>query len=273
MIFLIIGLAVGLSAAMTLAWVVQRRVRNAGWVDVAWSFATGLAGIAAALVPVGGAPRARQWLVAALAAAWALRLGLHLAQRVAHGPEDARYAGFRRDWGAAYESRMFVFLQIQAAAALLLALVILAAARNPAPGLDGADGLAVLVMAVAVVGEGVADAQLRRFRADPAHHGGVCDTGLWAWSRHPNYFFEWLVWLAYPLLAIRPGEGYGWGYAALAGPVFMYWLLVHVSGVPPLEAQMRRSRGAAFDAYAARTSRFFPRPRLKAPPLAHQDKP
>jgi steroid 5-alpha reductase family enzyme len=259
MILLMIGLAAGLSAAMALAWVVQWRVGNAGWVDVAWTAATGLAGVAAALVPVDGPPGPRQWLVAALAAIWALRLGLHLAQRVAQGPEDARYAGFRQEWGAAYQARMFVFLQIQAAAALLLALVMLAAARNPAPGLTVADDLGVLVMAVAIAGEGLADTQLRRFRADPAHRGQVCDVGLWAWSRHPNYFFEWLVWLAYPLLAISPG--YLWGWFALAGPLFMYWLLVHVSGVPPLEAQMRKSRGAAWDRYAARTSVFFPWPR------------
>jgi steroid 5-alpha reductase family enzyme len=267
---LILSLAVFLAAAMTLAWGIQRRLGNAGWVDVVWSFATGLAGVGAALAPLSGAPffasvGARQWLVAALAAAWSLRLGLHLARRVARGPEDARYAGFRRDWGAGYEVRMFWFLQIQAAAALLLALVMLAAARRPAAGLDAGDLLAVLVLAVAVAGEGLADQQLHRFKADPANHGRICDRGLWAWSRHPNYFFEWLVWLAYPLIAIRPDSGYAWGWAALAGPVFMYWLLVHVSGVPPLEAQMRRSRGAAFDAYAARTSAFFPRPPRPAP--------
>jgi steroid 5-alpha reductase family enzyme len=266
MLGLAIGLAVGLSAAMTLAWVAQRLVGNAGWVDVVWSCATGLAGIAAALVPLGGPPGARQCLVAALAGAWALRLGLHLAQRVAHGPEDARYAGFRRDWGAAYQARMFVFLQIQAAAALLLALVILAAARNPRPGLDGADALAVVVMAAGIAGEAVADRQLHRFRADPQNRGRICETGLWRWSRHPNYFFEWLVWLAYPLLAIRLDGTWPWGWLTLAGPVFMYWLLVHVSGVPPLEAQMRRSRGAAFDAYAARTSVFFPWPPAPRPP-------
>jgi steroid 5-alpha reductase family enzyme len=102
---------------------------------------------------------------------------------------------------------------------------------------------------------------LRRFRADPTHHGQVCDTGLWRLSRHPNYFFEWLGWLAYPLLAIDPAGGYPWGWLALAGPALIYWLLVHVSGIPPLEAQMLRSRGERYRTYQARTRPFLPFPR------------
>jgi steroid 5-alpha reductase family enzyme len=117
------------------------------------------------------------------------------------------------------------------------------------------------VLAVAVLGEGAADAQLGRFRANPANHGKVCDAGLWAWSRHPNYFFEWLHWLAYPLFAL--GADYGW--LALLGPGFMYWLLVHVSGIPPLEAQMLRSRGDAYRAYQRRVSAFIPLPPENTP--------
>ena len=245
--------------AMAGAWLVQRMLRNAGWVDAIWSFATGAAGVAGALGP-GDGIGTRQVVVAMLAGAWALRLGAHLARRTAGKPEDARYAGFRRDWGERYESRMFWFLQIQAAAALVLAVVVLIAAHNPARGLQVGDVAAVLVLLVALAGEAVADGQLHRWRADPAHRGGICDVGLWRWSRHPNYFFEWLIWVAFALFALPFSGGYPWGWAALAGPVLMYWLLVHVSGIPPLEAQMRASRGGAFEAYAARTSAFFPVP-------------
>ena len=98
------------------------------------------------------------------------------------------------------------------------------------------------------------------FKSDPAHRGKICDTGLWAWSRHPNYFFEWLGWCAWPLFAIDLGGGWPWGWLALSGPAYMYWLLTRVSGVPLLEAHMRRSRPEAFAAYAERTSAFFPRP-------------
>lgn len=261
---LVIGVTALLSLAMMFAWVVQRRLANAGWVDVIWSFALGLAGAIYALAPPPGTgwPGKRQWIVAVLAVAWSLRLGLHILDRTRNGPEDARYAQFRRDWGAAFEPRMFALLQIQAGAAALLAISVLLAARNPRP-IGVPDGIGILVLLVAIAGEARADAQLRRFRAAPGSHGRVCDVGLWRLSRHPNYFFQWLGWLAYPLLAIAPGAPFGW--LALTGPAFMYWLLVHVSGIPPLERQMLRSRGAAYAAYQARTSAFLPLPPARTP--------
>jgi steroid 5-alpha reductase family enzyme len=116
------------------------------------------------------------------------------------------------------------------------------------------------VLFIAIAGEAIADRQLRKFRAGPAHRDGVCDVGLWAWSRHPNYFFEWLGWVAYPLFAIDPGGDYWWGWLAILAPVFMYQVLVHLSGIPPLEQHMLRSRGEAFQKYQARVSAFFPFP-------------
>jgi steroid 5-alpha reductase family enzyme len=95
-----------------------------------------------------------------------------------------------------------------------------------------------------------------------SNRGRVCDQGLWSWSRHPNYFFEWLQWVAYPLLAIELAGGYPWGWIALGGPVCMYWLLVYVSGIPPLEEHMVRRYGAAYRAYQGRTNAFFPGRRI-----------
>jgi steroid 5-alpha reductase family enzyme len=253
---LIVAVTGGLSLAMMGAWLAQWRTHNAGWVDVVWTFALGAAGVTYALLPGAGASP-RQWLVAALVLAWSLRLGVHLAERTWRGPEDRRYAQFRQDWGAGYEARMFGLLQVQAVAAAVLALSMLLAAHNPAP-LGVKDLAAPVILVVAVCGAGLADVQLERFRRDPANRGLVCSHGLWRWSRHPNYFFEWLGWFAYPALAIDVHGLYPLGWLALSGPAFMYALLVHVSGIPPLERQMLRTRGAAYAEYRARTGAFFP---------------
>ncbi len=250
--------AIALALAMAGAWALQRATRNAGWVDAVWSGATGLVGAACALAPVAGPIDARQLIVATLAALWSARLAWHIAQRTAGGaPEDARYAEFRRDWGAAFESRLFWFLMIQAAAAWVLVLSITLAAHHPGP-LRPADALAIAVLAASVAGEAIADAQLRAFRR--AGSGGICDRGLWGWSRHPNYFFEFLAWCAYPIFAIDLS---GHGLAALAGPAMMFWLLRYVSGVPPLEKSMLARRGDAFRAYQQRVSAFVPLPPSK----------
>lgn len=258
--WVILIVTAALSVAMAGAWLVQRLTHNGGWVDVIWSFATGAAGVAYALTARLEGPGPRQWLIALLVAAWSLRLGLHILDRTRGAPEDRRYAAFRVDWGEDFERRMFWFLQIQAAAASLLAISVLLAARNPRSGVGVADGAGVAVLAVAMLGEAVADWQLRQFRGDPRNHGGICDSGLWGWSRHPNYFFEWLGWVAYPVFAINLDGSTPFGWLALSGPAFMYWLLVHVSGIPPLEQQMLHSRGDAFRAYQARVSAFVPLP-------------
>jgi steroid 5-alpha reductase family enzyme len=106
---------------------------------------------------------------------------------------------------------------------------------------------------------------LSRFKAYPPNHRAICDVGLWSWSRHPNYFFEWLGWLAYPVIAIDVGGGWPWGWVALSGAALMFYLLRFASGVPPTEAAMARSRGEAFTRYQARVSIFFPLPPKPAP--------
>ena len=253
------AIALSLAVLMAFAWVVQRRTGNSGWVDTIWTFSLGLVGAAGALWPVAGeAPTARQWLVAALVVVWSLRLGVHIAIRTAGITDDPRYAAFATEWGADSPRRMFIFLQNQALGSIPLAFAIFVAARFPSDALRLQDWLGALILVIGISGEALADAQLRRFRENPAHRGRVCDAGLWRWSRHPNYFFEWLCWLAYPVIALSPD--YGWGWAALLAPVFMYWILVHVTGIPPLEEQMIRSRGDRYRDYQSRTSPFFPLP-------------
>ncbi len=251
--------AVLLSAVMAVAWVVQQRTGNSGWVDTVWTFGLGAIGVASALLPLDGSVGARQLLVAMLIGIWALRLGVHIAQRSAGIEDDPRYAALARDWGSNAPREMFLLLQKQALVTIPLAMSIALAAHNPSP-LGIKDALAAALLLTAIAAARVADRQLIAFRRAAGRHGSVCDVGLWAWSRHPNYFFEWLGWLAYPLIAVDLTGSYPWGWLALAGPMCMYWLLAHVSGVPPLEAHMLRKHGNDYRAYQARTSRFFPRP-------------
>ena len=255
----LIGIALSLSILMALAWVVQQRTGNSGWVDTIWTFAVGLVGAASALLPVAGAALdARQWLVAALVTIWSLRLGVHIAIRTTGISDDPRYAAFAAEWGADSPRRMFIFLQNQALGSIPLVFAIFVAAHVPQGALRLQDDLGALILVVGIAGEALADAQLTAFRKRPANRGRVCDAGLWRWSRHPNYFFEWLGWFAYPVIALSPH--YPWGWASLLAPAFMYWILVHVTGIPPLEAQMLRSRGERYRDYQARTSAFFPLP-------------
>jgi steroid 5-alpha reductase family enzyme len=253
------AIAVALSVLMAGAWLVQQRTGNSGWVDTIWTFSLGLTGAASALWPIAGlSPNPRQWLLATLVAVWSIRLGSHIALRTAGISDDPRYAAFTKEWGVDSSRRMFAFLQNQALGSIPLVFSIFVAARFPHDALRIQDYLGALVLLIGIAGEALADAQLKTFRADPANQGRVCDVGLWRWSRHPNYFFEWFGWLAYPVIAISPG--YLWGWATLLAPVFMYWILVHVTGIPPLEAQMLRSRGERYRDYQSRTSAFFPLP-------------
>lgn len=255
----LIAIAVALAVLMAGAWVIQQRTGNSGWVDTIWTFSLGLVGAGSALWPIAGAaPNARQWLVAALVAIWSIRLGSHIALRSAGIHDDPRYAEYSRQWGADAPRKMFIFLQNQALGTVPLVFAIFVAARYPSEALRLQDWLGVLILLIGIVGEAVADAQLKRFRSDPANKGKVCDIGLWKLSRHPNYFFEWFGWLAYPVIAIS--ADYPWGFFSLLAPIFMYWILVYVTGIPPLEEQMQRSRGDAYRAYQARTSKFFPLP-------------
>lgn len=260
MIDLLAAVTGAMLAVMAMGWLTQRRLQDGGWTDVFWTYGTGATCALAALAPFMGAaaPTWRQGVVAALVGLWALRLGTYVALRVAKGPEDARYADLRREWGGSFQGRMFGLMIVQAPATGLLAVSVLYAARNPAPGVRIADLAGVAILVLAILGEGLADRQMKAFKADPANKGRVCDTGLWAWSRHPNYLFEFAGWLAYPVIAIDPGRPAS--FASLAAPAVMFAILRYGTGVPPLEAAMVRSKGCAYRRYQARVSPFLPRP-------------
>jgi len=257
---LVLEILAAMVVVMVAAWAFGLWRKDGGWTDVFWTWGSTVVLAGAALHP-WTAPSARQWLVAGFMVVWGLRLGLYLTPRVATHPEDARYAAFRDQFGKAYPRKMLFVTLPQAPATALLALSVLLAARTPGP-LGVRDYAAVAVFLAAIAGEYASDNQMKRFRADPAHKGQVMDRGLWGWSRHPNYFFEWLGWLAYPVIALDPGQPLTW--LSLTAPLVMFLLLTRVSGVPPLEEAMLRSRGEAYRAYQVRVSPFFPLP-PKAP--------
>ena len=265
----LLWISAALAAGMAAAWVVQRLSGNSGWVDTIWSFTTGAGGVAAALVPAAGAVHIRQIVVAILITLWAGRLGLHIASRARHGGDDPRYAAMAEQWGKLWPAYLFVFLEIQAAASMVLVLAVRLAAANPAPFPAATDVAGMALLVIAVAGETAADGQLRRFAR--TNKGAVCDIGLWRYSRHPNYFFEWLGWCAWAVIAVDPSHPLS--FMALGAPGLMYVLLVHVSGIPPLEAHMLATRGERFRAYQATTSAFFPAPRRTSPITVKQGKP
>ena len=260
MIGLLTAVVVAMAVIMAAGWVYQRQVGNGGWTDVFWTYGTGATCALVALVPLGGAtaPSWRQALVAVLVAVWSLRLGTYVAVRVANGSEDARYANLRREWGASFQRRMFGLMIVQAPATALLSISILLAAHAPGTAIRWQDLAGAVILTASILGEGLADREMKRFKADPDNKGKVCDVGLWAWSRHPNYLFEFLGWVAYPVIAIEPARP--WSFAALIAPAVMFAILRYGTGVPPLEAAMVLSKGDAYRRYQSRVSPFLPRP-------------
>ncbi|MGV3551184.1 DUF1295 domain-containing protein [Rhizobium sp.] len=254
---LLLTLAIGLSVIMTGAWAIQRVTGASGWIDTIWSVAVGIGGMAAALFAEGDA--GRRTAVFVIIAIWSVRLGSHIAARTHGAGEDPRYEKLMQEWGAAACVRLWLFLQVQALAAFVLVLAVYLAAAQTAPFPRAVDILAIAVAVIAVAGEAISDRQLAAFRRTPEAKTGVMEQGFWRYSRHPNYFFEWLFWCAWPLMALS--VPIGWGWLALLAPLQMYWLLVHVSGIPPLEHHMLASRGEKFRALQGRVNAFFPGPR------------
>lgn len=248
------------SVAMLAAWMLQRRTRNAGIVDVLWTASLGALAITYAVVEDGWWPR--RLLVAGIAGLWSLRLTWHLARRVSSEPEDGRYAELRESLGAAFDRWMFWFFQAQALLAGLLSLAFRVPMLADRPGWRVFDLLAVGIFVVSLAGESLADRQLAAWRADPRNRGVTCRAGLWRYSRHPNYFFEWLHWLVYPVLAIGLPYGLGLWFA----PALMLFLVLRVTGIPPTERQSLRSRGEDYRAYQRTTNAFFPGPPRAATP-------
>ena len=235
------------------AYFISLKIRLYAVVDTVWAFGLGLGAAAYYLIADPGTVRGAVALCIMLF--WSGRLTLHLLRdRIMAGKEDPRYAALAEHWGEGAKSRfLFVFLaQIPLAALFLLPFTL--AVDHVQPAWRWLDSLGVLIAGIALWGELIADHQLARFRANPENAGQVCRQGLWRYSRHPNYFFEWLHWFGYVAFAL--GAPFGW--FALIGPVMMYVFLRYITGVPFAERSSIRSRGEAYRNYQKTTNTFFP---------------
>jgi steroid 5-alpha reductase family enzyme len=244
----------GAAGVMLALWAWQVKSRDASAVDVVWALAT--AALGATALALGDGDPARRWVLGILIAAWGLRLGLHLGiDRLwrAHG-EDGRYAHWRAQAGPRWNATAFVFFQAQAVFVVLFALPALALAGDARPFGTWADWAGVTVWAVGQLTECTADRQLAVWRHDPANTGRTCRAGLWRWSRHPNYFGEWLQWCAWPLFAL----GSAWGAWLWLHPLLVLAFLVFVTGIPHTERRALASRGDDYRRYQRQTSAFIP---------------
>lgn len=244
-------LALLMAIAMFGGWLWQRRHRNAGIVDVIWAAGLGVA--ACLMAATGSGAHLPRIALAVLGAAWALRLAIHLARRVRSEAEDGRYRQLRAHWQDS-QAKFLGFFLGQALLVVMFALPFMAVAANPSNAGWPWLVVACVVWLGSVLGESVADRQLAAFRAQPANRGKTCQQGMWRYSRHPNYFFEWLHWFTYVALAV--GSPIAW--LAWSGPLLMYVFLRWISGVPFTEAQALRTRGDAYRDYQRRTPMLFP---------------
>jgi steroid 5-alpha reductase family enzyme len=241
-----------LLAVHAVTFAIGRRIGRYNVVDVAWGL--GFIAVAAVAAVLGDGDASRRWLLLALVAIWGLRLSWHIYRRSAGKGEDPRYADLLRDATLSQVVRK-VFL-MQGFATWFVALPLqLSAVVGPTPRrLLAVTVAGILVWVVGVVFEAVGDHQLRAFKSDPAHRGVVMDRGLWAWTRHPNYFGDACVWWGLWLITIT---GW-WSLTTVGSPLLMTYFLVYVTGARLTEKYMKGRPG--FDEYQARTSFFIPRP-------------
>jgi steroid 5-alpha reductase family enzyme len=256
--WLLLGISWAVMAIiMHIFWLIQRRTQHASIVDPGWAVGVGVLAVVFALQADG--LWERRMIIAALGGLWGIRLSAYLFTRVFGQPEDGRYLAMKEEWGDKAQSRFWFFFQIQALWAVMFAAPILVAAGNAAPELSSSDFVGIGIGIIAVIGEFIADRQLAVFRANPMNKGEVCQVGLWAWSRHPNYFFEWVYWWSYVALGINAPSA----WLTLGAPLVMLIFLLRVTGIPYTELQAIKSRGDKYRAYQKNVSAFIPLPPKK----------
>lgn len=245
------GLAIAV-IYFAIVWAVSVKVNNYGFLDVAWSYGVAvLAPLFALHSPGAGF---RKWLLTAIGMAWSLRLGTYILIRVLrhHPREDARYQTLRQRWSG--PAMFLAFFELQALLVAIFALPFLFVSFDPAPALAPLTVAGAALAILSLCGETVADLQMQTFKADPANHGKVCETGLWRYSRHPNYFFESLIWWAFFLAALPSPHG----WVTIVCPLLMLYFLFQVTGIPLTEEYAVKSKGDLYRAYQRTTSPFIP---------------
>lgn len=245
--------ALVIAGCMVSLWLLSLKLRDASIVDIFWG--SGFVIVAWVTFFHAGGGTTRALLVPALVSAWGLRLSAYLLWRNHGRGEDPRYVAMRARHGAKWPLRsLFIVFGLQGALMWLISLPVQHAVRASAPAELGAlDWLGVALVVVGVFFEATGDWQLARFKANPANKGKVMDQGLWRYTRHPNYFGDFVTW--WGLFCFAAAVGSWW---TVVGPIVMSTLLMRVSGVPLTEKGMRGRPG--FDEYLRRTSSFFPRP-------------
>ncbi|MBN8500629.1 MAG: DUF1295 domain-containing protein [Sphingomonadales bacterium] len=259
--------AVAINAATLLAvvlvlWAISVKINDVSFIDAFWGLGMALMALTSWL-QVRGEPGPLRHLILTMTMAWGVRLGIHLFRRWRREGEDQRYARILKKDREAGRFAFAALTKIWLGQAALLMLVSSPAQlgilkSGNAVAISPVVWLGLAVYLVGIFFEWVGDWQLARFKANPANHGKVLDTGLWRYTRHPNYFGDcaawWGIWLA--------SAGAGWIVAlmTLPGPLFLTFTLTRWSGAALLEAGMKKKRGDRYTNYIARTSPFIPWP-------------
>lgn len=246
--------AVLLAAVFVFTWRLSLRLDNFSFVDIAWSLA--FAPVAAWYAFAGSGWETRRWTVGLLVAGWSLRLGIHLWQRIAshHPKEDPRYAVLRANWKDDLPGKFLKFFLAQALLVWLLMLPVFLIAQQSTEAFHSLEIAGLALWLVALIGEGISDAQLKRFKRTNTDPKAVCKLGLWRYSRHPNYFFQSLLWWALFLMAL-PAP---WGWTTIVAPLSMLFFLLKVTGIPLTEKLAVEKRGDTYRDYQRTTSAFVP---------------
>lgn len=239
---------------MLVIWIWGTRIKNYGVVDIFWAF--NFAIIAVMIWLLASGDHTRKLMVCGLALLWSLRLGVYLLIRVGShlDVEEGRYKQLREEWKDHLNIKFFVFFQMQALSNVVLAIPFFIIALNPNPHISILEYIGAAIWLLCIIGEGLSDWQLKQFKKDPANKGKVCQYGLWNYSRHPNYFFQLMIWVSVLVFALP--SPYGW--LALICPLSIGYLIFKVTGIPMTEEQSIRSKGEAYKAYQRSTSVFVP---------------
>jgi steroid 5-alpha reductase family enzyme len=239
---------------MLLVWTWAKAIKNAGVVDIFWAINFSIIAIVLCLMADGFWER--KIIITLMVLIWSMRLGIYLLIRVGSHlqVEEGRYKRLREEWAPNPDRKFFFFFQSQALSNIYLAIPFFLIAFNKKPEMSILEYAGIAVWAISILGEAIADGQLKKFKANAVNKGKVCDAGLWNYSRHPNYFFESMIWVGYFLIALN--ADYGW--LGILSPITILLLLFRVTGIPLTEQQALSSKGDAYKEYQRTTSVFVP---------------
>ena len=247
--------AVAVGTLFFVTWVIHLFLKNAAVVDVGWGL--GFILLAVIYIIMGQGFNLRNTIYFLMIFLWGMRIVLYLLKRIsAEKEEDKRYKKIRQSFGSLAWIKFLAIFEFQAALEMIIGIPLVIVSLNPNPGLALIEIVGAVIFIVSLWGETLADEQLHAFKRDPMNKGKTCDIGLWKYSRHPNYFFEFMIWVGLCVYAL--GSPMGW--VSVISPALMYYLLMYVSGVPLAEEQSLLSRGDEYRKYQQSTSIFFPLP-------------